>query len=214
MNRDLADLRVNYSMAGLLEEDMLSNPFDQFTKWFVQAKEAKILEPNAMILSTVGDDGLPDSRTVLLKDLTDRSLIFYTNYSSIKAQQIDGHLHCALLFLWLDLERQVRIKGRVAKIDKEQSFLYFKSRPRESQIGAWTSPQSSVISSRDEIEQLFKDNLRRFENVEEIPLPEFWGGYEVIPTEIEFWQGRPNRLHDRIKYNKDKESWTMSRLAP
>jgi len=214
MNRDIADLRINYSMAGLLEQDMLTNPFEQFKKWFDEAKSADVLEPNAMIVSTAGNDGMPDSRVVLLKDLTQHSFVFYTNYNSIKAHQIDEHLHCALLFLWLDLERQVRIKGRAAKVGTEESLKYFRSRPRESQIGAWTSPQSKVISSRAEIEQLFQDNLRKFDGVDEIPLPEFWGGYEVIPTEIEFWQGRPNRLHDRIKYNKDKDSWTMSRLAP
>lgn len=214
MNRDLADLRVNYSLAGLLEEDMLGNPFKQFEKWFSEAKAAEILEPNAMIVSTVGDDGMPDSRTVLLKGLTENSFVFYTNYGSAKAHQMDEHKHCAILFLWLDLQRQVRIKGRVVKVSREESLQYFRSRPRESQIGAWTSPQSKVISSRAEIEQLFQDNLRRFEGVDDIPLPDFWGGYEVIPTELEFWQGRPSRLHDRIKYTKVQGAWSMNRLAP
>lgn len=212
MKIDLASLRQNYSMASLDIKDVSSDPFDQFKKWFEEAKASEIKEPNAMILATCGDDMMPEARVVLLKAL-DHGFVFYTNYESSKGLQLFENPNCALLFSWLDLERQIRIKGKIEKVSREEAKEYFSSRPRLSQIGAWSSNQSKVISSREALELSFDEKTKEFGD-EEIPLPAYWGGYRVLPHQIEFWQGRRSRLHDRILYCKDKTSWTMCRLSP
>jgi pyridoxamine 5'-phosphate oxidase len=214
MNRALADMRVNYAMKALDVVEVDPNPLVQFENWFEEAKQAQIKEPNAMILATIDIDHCPDSRTVLLKGIENDGFVFYTNYHSTKGNQLDSNNYCSITFLWLDLERQVRIKGKCEKVDQKTTDAYFQSRPRESQIGAWTSPQSKIIPSRQALEDLFAANMEKFKNVEVIPTPNFWGGYCVIPKEIEFWQGRPNRLHDRLKYQLTEEGWDIVRLAP
>lgn len=214
MNRELADMRVNYAMKSLDIEDIDENPIKQFQNWFEEAKLSQIKEPNAMILSTVDINLQPDARTVLLKGIENNTFVFYTNYSSAKGNQLENSQLCALTFLWLELERQVRIKGTCCKVSQEITDSYFQSRPRESQIGAWSSPQSQKITSRKELEDIFATNVEKFKNTEVIPTPNFWGGYCVIPREIEFWQGRPNRLHDRLKYQRVGETWEIVRLAP
>ncbi|HMP28452.1 MAG TPA: pyridoxamine 5'-phosphate oxidase [Saprospiraceae bacterium] len=214
MNRELADMRVNYAMKALDIVDVDPNPIVQFQIWFDEAKQAQIKEPNAMILATVDADNAPDTRTVLLKGIENNGFVFYTNYHSTKGTQLKNNDQCALTFLWLDLERQIRIKGNCNKVEQAVTDAYFQSRPRDSQIGAWTSPQSKVISSRKELEDLFIANVEKFKDIAVIPTPNFWGGYCVIPKEIEFWQGRPNRLHDRLKYQRVGDSWEIVRLAP
>jgi pyridoxamine 5'-phosphate oxidase len=214
MNRDLADMRVNYQLQSLDIEDVKSDPLDQFIIWFDQARNADLKEPNAMILSTVDQNNQPDARTVLLKDIIDGQFVFYSNYESKKGQDLTANEKCALTFLWLDLERQVRIKGNCTKLDKEISTKYFQSRPRESQLGAWSSPQSQQISNRNILESKYAELEQKFKNLVKLPIPEFWGGYIVDPFEIEFWQGRSSRLHDRIFYKKQGKGWEITRLAP
>jgi pyridoxamine 5'-phosphate oxidase len=214
MNRNIAEMRVNYAMQSLDIVDVDPNPIIQFEKWFADAVAAEIKEPNAMLLSTVDHDLFPDSRIVLLKGVENAGFVFYTNYLSTKGIQLANNNQCSLTFLWLGLERQVRIKGVCEKVDQTTTDAYFQSRPRDSQIGAWTSPQSEIISSRKELEDLFAANVEKFKDLEVIPTPNFWGGYCVIPTEIEFWQGRPNRLHDRIRYISTENGWDLNRLAP
>ena len=215
MNRDLKDMRRDYTTRQLNKEDVSTvSPLLTLDEWLNDAVKVEE-EANAMILSTNGRDGYPDARTVLLKEIVDGSLIFYTNYNSEKAKQIAKDNRCNLLFLWLKNERQVRIKGTIAKIPKEQSYTYFKSRPLESQIGAWASPQSQIISNREELLQKVVTMMQQFENPEDIPLPPHWGGYAVTPSQIEFWQGGANRLHDRIRCSLQEDGqWKMDRLAP
>jgi len=212
-NHQIAALRKNYQLMGLDENKIKNNPVDQFTIWFDEAISADVIEPNAMILSTVSQAGSPSSRTVLLKGLEEDGFIFFTNYESEKGKEIAQNNNVSLLFLWLDLERQVRISGKAIKLSTEESEVYFKSRPRNSQIGAWASKQSEVVPDRQYLEDRFKTMRVKFED-QEIPLPDFWGGYKVIPSRIEFWQGRPNRLHDRILYSKNENEWKIERLSP
>ncbi len=212
-NHQIAALRKNYQLMGLDENKIKNNPVDQFTIWFDEAISADVIEPNAMILSTVSQAGSPSSRTVLLKGLEEDGFIFFTNYESEKGKEIAQNNNVSLLFLWLDLERQVRISGKAIKLSTEGSEAYFKSRPRDSQIGAWASKQSEVVPDRQYLEDRFKTMRVKFED-QEIPLPDFWGGYKVIPSRIEFWQGRPNRLHDRILYSKNENEWKIERLSP
>jgi pyridoxamine 5'-phosphate oxidase len=214
MNRNITEMRVNYAMQSLDIIDVDPNPMIQFEKWFADAVAAEVKEPNAMLLSTVDRDHFPDGRIVLLKGVENNGFVFYSNYLSSKGIQLANNNHCSLTFLWLDLERQVRIKGVCEKVDQRSTDAYFQSRPRDSQIGAWTSPQSEIISSRKELEDLFAANVEKFKDLAVIPTPNFWGGYCVIPTEIEFWQGRPNRLHDRIRYIATENGWDLNRLAP
>lgn len=212
MNADLATLRENYSKASLDIDDVSTDPFEQFKTWFEEARNAGLKEPNAMILATCGEDMMPQARTVLLKAL-DSGFVFYSNYQSDKGKQLDENPNCTLLFVWLDLERQIKINGKIEKVSREEAEEYFHSRPRLSQIGAWASNQSTVIPSRSFLEQSFQEKTEAFgEN--EIPLPEHWGGYRVIPRELEFWQGRRSRLHDRISYRKGADGWTTCRLSP
>jgi len=210
----IADMRVNYAMKSLDVADVDSNPLNQFTKWFTEAAKCGVKEPNAMILSTVDENNAADARVVLLKGVENGGFVFYTNYESNKGQQLAKNNQCALTFLWHELERQVRIRGICIKTEPSVTDSYFQSRPRESQIGAWTSPQSSKISSRTELENRYSENLEKFKDQKIIPTPDFWGGFCTMPYEIEFWQGRPGRLHDRVKYTLQGQFWEIVRLAP
>ncbi|MEJ2507564.1 MAG: pyridoxamine 5'-phosphate oxidase [Ignavibacteriaceae bacterium] len=197
----------------LSEDDVLSNPFEQFNVWFDEAKQSEIVEPTAAILSTVGEDNHPSARTILLKEVNEKGFVFYTNYESKKAKDIASNPNISLLFLWKEQQRQVRIVGQSVKISREESEKYFRSRPRESQIGAWASHQSSVIPDRKSLDNKFEEYRKKFGD-KEIPLPDFWGGYVIIPNYFEFWQGRPGRLHDRICYKFEDQEWRIFRLAP
>ncbi|MGB0723634.1 MAG: pyridoxamine 5'-phosphate oxidase [Gammaproteobacteria bacterium] len=211
---NIADLRREYVYAGLSRADLDEDPFAQFEKWFQQASDAEVEQPNAMSLATAGADGMPSLRTVLLKYFDRDGFVFYTNYGSHKAQDLDANPQAALLFPWLELDRQVKVQGPVEKISAAESLKYFTSRPRGSQVGAWCSHQSRVVSSRSMLEAKFQEMKDRFGNGE-IPLPSFWGGYRVRPIMIEFWQGRENRLHDRFRFDREADGgWNIRRLAP
>lgn len=215
-NTLLQNLRKDYQAAAFDLADAHTDPIVQFGQWFGEALDAQVLEPNAMTLATASPDGVPHARIVLLKGVDDAGFVFYTNYGSAKAQELSLNPRAALAFVWLELQRQVRIEGRVERVSAEESAAYFQSRPKGSQIGAYASPQSQPIDSR----QILEDNVKRLEaqyaEAEALPLPDFWGGYRVIPSHIEFWQGRSSRLHDRIAYTRTTEggAWTRVRLAP
>mgnify|MGYP000382058598 FL=1 len=208
---NLNNLRNEYLKNGLIREDLNDSPIEQFSLWFSQAMEANIVEPSAMSLAT-SDDSI-GIRTVLLKYFDEKGFVFFTNYESKKSKQIQNNPQAAILFPWLALERQVKVIGSVEKITKLESFKYFSSRPKESQLGAWASQQSSRISSRSVLAEQFASMKKKFSDGE-IPLPDFWGGYRVIPKSIEFWQGRENRLHDRFIYELKADKWIISRLSP
>lgn len=211
---NVSGLRRSATGFALDREDLSDNPIVQFEDWFRYACETVPMDPNALSIATVDDQNRPSSRTVLLKYFDDRGFVFFTNYESDKAVHIDANPNVALLFFWSDAARQVKIRGRAERISAKETLKYFMSRPRGSQIGAWVSAQSSVISSRSLLEIKFQEIKQKFSK-KEIPLPSFWGGYRVVPEEIEFWQGRRNRLHDRFQYTKqDDGSWTIARLAP
>ena len=200
-------------LVDLPDLDPSIDPFEQFQNWFKSAQDCGIVLPESMTVSTVDDNGYPACRVVLLKELTKEGFVFFTNYDSRKGQELANNPHIALTFHWNILQRQVRIQGVVEKISAEDSNAYFQSRGRGSRIGAWASPQSSVISSRQVLEQKVKQFTDKFAD-SEVPLPEFWGGYIVKPSSIEFWQGKADRLHDRFSYVKDGENWSVDRLAP
>jgi pyridoxamine-phosphate oxidase len=210
---DLSDLRRDFALKTLDEKDVLPDPLAQFEVWFQEAVESKILEPNAMNLSTVGRDMKPSSRIVLLKQVKAEGFIFFTNYESRKAKQIEENENVALTFLWNELERQVRIEGIAEKISPRDSDSYFERRPQASKLGAWASPQSEPIPDRKYLENLMTEFEERFMD-KEVNRPHNWGGYVVKPALIEFWQGRQNRLHDRIQYSLSGGMWTIRRLAP
>lgn len=211
---DLSELRGKYTTRGLEVEDLNPNPFKQFEIWFNDALNEKLCEPNAMSLATVGKDLQPSIRTVLLKTFDKDGFVFFSNYKSKKAHQIQENPYTAALFAWLELERQVKIEGTIEKISTAASLKYFLSRPKGSQLGAWVSHQSQVISSRSLLEQKFDEMKNKFASGE-VPFPSFWGGYVIKPTKIEFWQGGQDRLHDRFLYEKQEDnSWSISRLAP
>ncbi|MBK9257898.1 MAG: pyridoxamine 5'-phosphate oxidase [Saprospiraceae bacterium] len=210
----ISELRQEYKKHSLDESTVNSDALVQFSIWFTEAVEAKVPEPNAFTLSTSDLKGRPSARVLLLKGLEKGGLTYFTNYLSRKALESDSNENVALTFLWLELERQVRIYGKASRLSRDESEAYFHSRPRESQIGAWVSPQSKVIPDRKYLEDRMNEKLREFEETEIIPLPDFWGGYLIIPEEVEFWQGRPNRLHDRILYKKNENGWLIERLAP
>ena len=212
-NRDLNNMRQSYEATYLLEEDCDSNPFIQFDKWFQEALKINAIEPNAMQLATVGANGQPSIRTVLLKSFDKKGFVFYTNYTSKKGKQLEEINKVALLFWLREQERQVIIEGSVSKIPYEENSIYFHSRPRDSQLAAKVSNQSSSIKDRATLEELFETQKALFEN-KEIPLKESWGGYLVVPTLFEFWQGRANRLHDRIQYKVEDNNWKLERLMP
>lgn len=213
MSISIADLRLNYTQERLDESDVDSDPIKQFQQWFEQTVAAQLPEPNAMTLATATKDGVPSARIVLLKGVDERGFVFYTNYESHKGNELAENPKAALVFLWKQLERQVRIEGRVEKVAAEEADEYFQSRPIESRLGAWTSDQSRVIPNREALEQRFEELKQKYQN-QEIPRPPHWGGYRVIPHLIEFWQGRPSRLHDRLCYRKKSDRWVIERLAP
>lgn len=211
---NLGDLRLSYTKGGLTEADALPDPFDQFAFWFVQAQQSGNPEPNAMALGTVSAEGVPGLRMVLLKGVSPRGFVFYTNYESRKGRALSENANASLLFYWPELERQVRITGSAHPTSREESAAYFHSRPAGHQLGAWASSQSARIAGREVLELELAQASARFAGEEEIPLPPFWGGYCLAPVAFEFWQGRPNRLHDRLEYVRDGDSWTRYRLAP
>ena len=214
MNKNIADIRKDYQLQTLLETDIAADPFIQFGRWWDDALKSELDEVNAMTLATASLTGLPDARIVLLKTFTDAGFVFFTNYSSQKGKELAENPRACLVFFWKELERQVRITGSVSKISEGESDEYFNSRPVGSRIGAWASPQSSVIESREVIEKNIEKVEEQFFGAE-ITRPPHWGGYMVIPTVIEFWQGRTNRLHDRLQYSKMQDgSWKIERLAP
>ena len=213
-NMHIAELREEYKQAALDLENLHKDPFIQFENWFQQAMHAELKEPNAMSLATANEQGMPSIRTVLLKYFDHQGFVFFTNYASRKSKDISENAHVALLFPWIDLERQLIIQGKAERISTTESLKYFSSRPKGSQIGAWVSPQSSVITSRSLLLTKFEEMKQKFQQGK-IPLPDFWGGFRVIPSRFEFWQGRPNRLHDRFQYKPEGEAgWRIERLAP
>ena len=209
---DVAALRREYTREGLRRTDLDPDPIAQFRQWFGEAASAELVEPNAMVLGTT-DGKRPSSRTVLLKAYDERGFVFFTNYESRKAQEIAKNPGASLLFPWYPLERQVGILGRAERISAAESLAYFASRPHGSRLGAWVSQQSTVVSSRQFLEMKWDEMKRKFADGE-VPLPSFWGGIRVVPTEIEFWQGRENRLHDRFRYTRLGDAWTIERLSP
>lgn len=214
MTTEISELRKEYRLQSLLEKNVDNNPVKQFEIWWQQALESDIAEPNAMTLATSSASGKPSARIVLLKGIRENGFIFFTNYDSRKGKQIQENPFVCLVFLWKELERQVRIEGEITKISDKESDEYFFKRPVESRIGAWSSPQSQVITDRETLEKSVLDNSNKFKG-QNIPRPQNWGGYIVKPTLIEFWQGRPGRLHDRLQYTVSKNGiWKIDRLAP
>ncbi|MTI20662.1 pyridoxamine 5'-phosphate oxidase [Fulvivirga sp. RKSG066] len=214
MSQSIADIRSEYKKNQLNEEAVSDDPIQQFESWFKEAVASEVIEPNAMNLSTVSPQGMPSARIVLLKGIEKDGFVFYTNYQSNKGKELEDNPLAALTFFWPELERQVRIQGQVEKVSKEVSESYFQSRPKSSQIGAWASPQSSVIGSREILEEREKQLSEKFKDQEKLPKPEQWGGYILKPVNIEFWQGRASRLHDRILYTQNEKGWVKNRLAP
>ena len=212
--QNLANIRKDYRKATLDVSSVDKDPFRQFEKWFGEALQSEVLEPNAMNLSTVNEHGRPSSRMVLLKALENQRFVFYTNYQSKKGKELENNPACALTFFWPELERQVCVEGIASRVDPELSDVYFQSRPRESQMGAWASPQSVMIESRTILEQRFHEIEKKFKGLTVLPRPRQWGGYQVDPFKIEFWQGGPGRLHDRIQYINVDNAWKIFRLAP
>lgn len=212
-DKKIAELRREYSQQQLVESEVCEHPIDQFSQWFQQALSAKLLDANAMTLSTATKEGKPSSRIVLLKGIDENGFRFYTNYESRKGRELNENPHAALCFYWAPLERQVRIEGKVEQLSPKESEDYFHQRPRQSQLGAWASKQSTKVKSREVLESRFKEMQEKYRN-QEIPLPEFWGGFQLMPQRIEFWQGRKSRMHDRICYEKKNGEWQIFRLAP
>lgn len=212
--KDIAAIRKEYSLRELDESQVDTDPMAQFKSWFEEALQSQLPEPNAMHLATVSTDGRPSGRVVLLKGLEDGGFSFYTNYHSHKGRELEKNSYCCLTFFWPELERQVRIEGQAERLDGKLSDSYFNSRPRGSRIGAWASPQSTVLSGRKILEERFAEIEKRFEGKENFERPKQWGGYIVLPHLIEFWQGRESRLHDRIEYHRTDTGWKIHRLAP
>lgn len=212
---DLSNIRKNYAFKELTQDLVAANPFEQFSTWLQEAIQAEVPEPTAMTLATADKKGVPSARIVLLKKVTETGFLFFTNYLSHKGQDLAENPAVALTFFWPQLERQVRIEGIASKAPAIDSDHYFWSRPLGSQIGAWASPQSKRVANRQELEEANSAYDRKFAGLEQIPRPPHWGGYEIVPHLIELWQGRPNRLHDRIVYTKNAENnWQIGRLAP
>jgi pyridoxamine 5'-phosphate oxidase len=209
---EIAALRRDYTRATLLEENIARDPFEQFAHWFEEAHACEICVPNAMILATADAKGRPAARTVLLKSFDTLGYVFFTNYESRKGRELAQNPQASLLFAWMDLERQVRLEGRVDKTSAQESDDYFDSRPAESRLGAWASPQSQVVPDRAAIDQRFTDARQQYGDTP--PRPLYWGGYRLVPDVFEFWQGRVSRLHDRIRYRKEGSRWVIERLSP
>jgi len=213
INKNLSDLRRNYKLKSLDKKDVCLNPFEQFSKWFDEVLASNLIEPNALILATADKSAKPSVRTLLLKEFSDKGFVFYTNYESRKGKEISENNQGSILFYWPELERQVRLEGKVEIISEQNSYNYFKTRPFKSRVGAWASNQSEVIESRFIIVKKFLYYLAKFHS-KEIPLPPYWGGYILIPEVFEFWQGRESRLHDRIRYRNFNGEWIIERLSP
>lgn len=210
---EIAEIRREYAREELLEENVEEDPLNQFALWFEQALRSRVIEPNAMSLATADQGGKPSVRIVLLKGFDGEGFRFFTNYNSRKGRELENNPHASLCFFWPELERQVRIEGQVSKLSREESEEYFSSRPRLSRLGAWASNQSAELASREELEQNFKEVREKFDN-QPIPTPDYWGGFLLIPSAIEFWQGREGRMHDRILYNWESDRWKLKRLSP
>jgi pyridoxamine 5'-phosphate oxidase len=209
----LADLRKDYALAGLAEKDLARDPFRQFEKWFQEAEAAKLAEPNACVLATAGRDARPSARTVLLKGLDGRGFVFYSNYESRKGRELEANPHATLVFPWFALERQVIVEGPVTRVAREESEAYFQSRPLASQLAAWASPQSTIVAGRKALEEAFREVEKKYAG-QPVPRPPHWGGWRLAPETVEFWQGRRSRLHDRLRYRRAQDGWTVERLAP
>lgn len=212
----LRDRRIQYESAGLDRNDLHDDPFVQWNIWYEQAASAGVAEPNAMSVSTIADDGIPDARIVLARQVDANGVVFYTNYTSGKSEQLESHPVAAAVFSWLDLQRQARVRGSVRRLEEAQSDEYFASRPRDSQLGAWASPQSQVINDRSVLAERLEQYRQQFDGID-VPRPPMWGGWVLEPIAFEFWQGRPSRLHDRFRYSRStiaSTEWTIERLAP
>jgi len=210
---NVADLRREYKLRALTESEALADPIAQFAVWFDEAIKSEIVDVNAMAVATASGDGAPSVRTLLLKDFSEHGFVFFTNYESAKGHDLAANPRAELLFFWKELERQIRISGKVTMVSREESDAYFHSRPLDSQIGVWASPQSREVADRSALEQEFEAARKRYAN-QTVPLPDYWGGYRVAPERLEFWQGRAGRLHDRLLYVKSPAGWTRTRLAP
>lgn len=213
---DPATMREHYRAKGLVETDLAADPAEQFARWFTQAVEGGLFEPNAMIVSTVGGDGRPSSRTVLLKSFDERGFVFYTNYASRKGRELAANPFVSLVFPWHPLARQILVTGTAERTGRDETAAYFRTRPHGSQLGAWASAQSSVIGSRAELDRLYGELADRYPPEEQVPVPPQWGGFRVVPDMVEFWQGRENRLHDRLRYIRvpGEHGWRVERLCP
>lgn len=207
IRRDFADRPLN-------EDSVKNNPIEQYSSWFEEAVNSQILDPNAVCLSTVNQEGKPSSRIVYVRDIIDGNFVFYTNYNSQKGKELEKNPFASLNVHWSELDRQIRIEGKVVKVSDEISDKYFTARPKESKIGAWASHQSNVLTDRKALEKEVEFFTDKYKNTEEVPRPDFWGGYQLIPSKIEFWQGRPSRLHDRIIYENNNGTWSINRLNP
>lgn len=211
----LEELRLEYKRGALDEANCDSNPIEQFRRWMTDARTAELIEPNAMTLSTATPDGRPSARIVLLKELTSEEFIFYTNYTSRKGREMEINPFVSLTFYWAELERQVRVEGRVCRVSRDKSEAYFRGRPKGSRLGALASHQSTPLPSRAPLEQTLAELQVKYRDSDDVPTPEWWGGYAVRPETLEFWQGRPNRLHDRLVYSRTGETgWVVGRLSP
>ncbi len=213
MARSIADLRREYARARLDESTVSADPLTEFARWFEEAVQAQVMEPNAMTLATATPDGNPSARIVLLKGFDERSFVFFTDYRSQKGAELERNPAAALVFYWPELERQVRITGQASVVGRNESEVYFRTRPRASRIGAWVSHQSQIIRSRKELDQRVPEIDARYPG-EDVPLPPYWGGFRLAPQAIEFWQGRTSRLHDRIRYVREDKGWRVERLSP